>query len=166
MIDNAQALNSIAAHLEPLGSFSPEESVFLTVYRLEAIARDEGFDGYFITSAGDRANEVVEALQAIDAHGAAEIVREALRLVYGDHVPEDRLERKRIWEGLPPDDYETLGNHDDAYWAYPDNLIEKMYQYVVAHASNIRGAEAILNGEPSPEAPASLLDRIKSIFGG
>ena len=95
------------------------ERIFYVVQLLETEVNNGGFAQYFFNSAGDFANELIDALTKIEAFKTVEICKKAL-LIYDGKVPTDKEKREEVLLNLDCDD--ILSECDDAFYSYEDNL--------------------------------------------
>jgi Domain of unknown function (DUF4375) len=99
-----------------------------------------GFSQYFFNSSGDNIHAVVPALQAIGALQAADIVRRAIATLGDDPALRDRELWQEILGSMSEADEERLTDLDNEFYAYPDDLTELLYSFVMQHRDQIRGA--------------------------
>jgi hypothetical protein len=84
---------------------------------------------------------VVASLQAIGADAAADIVRRAVTVAFGDlPPPADRAERQELVRRFSGAVRDALAELDQEFFAYPDDLTTLLHAYVVARRDRIRGA--------------------------
>jgi len=109
-----------------------ERTLYITTV-LEAEVNNGGFDQYFFNSSGNSANEAAEEFRKIGAFRIAEICEKAVS-VFGGKVPVDWEERQERLEELDEDMLEeVLGECDDAFYEYEDDLDALRYAYVMKH---------------------------------
>ncbi len=135
-------LISLSERLWPIANerfcdLSPSEQIFILVWELEAEVNNGGFNQFFFNSAGDRAGRTAAALRTIGAERAASIVDKAISL-FPDGPPADRSLRQDLLLALDPD-ITLFQELDAAFYTYPDNLSNLLYNFVVKHRSDIRG---------------------------
>lgn len=135
-------LISLSERLWPIANdgfsnLSSSEQMFILVWELEAEVNNGGFHQFFFNSAGDRANRTPAALRSIGAGRAASIVDWANSL-FPDGPPADRSLRQDLLLTLDPN-ITLFQELDDAFYRYPDNLSELLYNFVLEHRSDIRG---------------------------
>ena len=111
-------------------SLDKREKVFFAIWTLEAEVNNGGFDQFYFNSSGDVALEVPGALRAIGANHTAEIVDKANAL-FGTNGPSPDIDvRQEQLEQLTERDEDTLGQFDDAFYAYEDNLSTRLAAYM------------------------------------
>jgi len=121
-------------------TLSRPEQVFVCIWELEADVNNGGFDQYFFNGGGDHAQTAPEALAAIGAHSMKRIVEAALTVFGADGPPRDRNLRQSALEALSEDQATRLDELSQAFWAYPDDLTERLYDFVTQNIGDIRGA--------------------------
>ena len=115
------------------------EQVFRAIWELEADVNNGGFHQYFGNSSGDTAFAVVDALETIGAHEMARVVADAKRVFPGSSPPRDWTEREAALDSLSADQEDFLDRLDRAFFAYPDDLTELLYDYVRRNAEHVSG---------------------------
>lgn len=121
------------------------EKVYHLIWELEAEVNNGGFAQYFANSSGDYAIHVVAALRAIGANAAADIAQRAIAIVFGSLPPPmDREQREATLARIAPSQQEDLNACDNAFFKYPDNLTNLLYDYIAANRSTVRGAETFV----------------------
>jgi hypothetical protein len=98
---------------------SRDQKVFSAIWTLEGAVNMDGFASYF-ASEDESIGFAAEALEAIGAHQAAAIVRQAQQL-----PPESSND-------LTDEQLEELEGLDQAFMAYPDDLTGLLYAFVAA----------------------------------
>jgi hypothetical protein len=93
-----------------------------------------GFDQYFHNSSADYFGFSVEGLMAVGASESLKLLTAAKILFFGDaQVPPDTGERRSILRNTDAETQEKrdkeLDDLDRAFWADPDKLSERMYQF-------------------------------------
>jgi hypothetical protein len=121
-------------------NLTPAEQVFICVWDLEAQVNNGGFSQYFFNSSGDNIHAVVPALQAIGAFRAADIAKKAVAMLGDEPALGDREARQELLDSMSEEDEERLSGLDDEFYAYPDDLTELLYSFVMQHRDQIRGA--------------------------
>ena len=109
--------------------FSNAEKTIYIVYQLEAQVNNGGFDQFLFSSSGNFANETAAALRSIGAEQAAAICDRAFS-VFDQPIPADRQERITLLDYIRTDIWVQC---DTEFYAYPDNLTELCYDFVMAH---------------------------------
>ncbi len=120
---------------ENMESLNENERLFYITQTLEMEVNNGGFSQYFFNSGGNFANELVESFEKIGALKTADICKKAISIFPDSKVPADWGERQ---EFLTPDDEneeeridEFLGECDDAFYEYEDDLVELNYQFIM-----------------------------------
>ncbi|MGV3617504.1 MAG: DMP19 family protein [Fimbriimonas sp.] len=168
----------------PIEEHSSPERVLYVLEWLEAEVNNGGFHQYLFNSAGDHAGEAVGACEAIGAHQTADIVRRALKVVFGVLPPPvERWERVEILEGIGEANEDALHDLDNEFYEYPDDIASLTYAYIDANRASIRGTLPPVGEEESepestppftvtlrattsdePEESGSIVDRIRRWF--
>jgi hypothetical protein len=120
------------------------EGIFRAVWELEAEVNNGGFNQYFFNGSGDIVPFVVDALRTIGAARTAEIAESAINAVGADMPWRDQFARRERVLALPIEIQDELGELDNAFWAYPDDLTALLHAYVQAHQTEIGGAGDII----------------------
>jgi hypothetical protein len=120
---------------------SPPEQVFLVIWELEAQVNNGGFEQYFLNSSGRLASHAAEALRTIGAQEMASITDLAVYAVGRDIPWLDNDARQDALDALDEDVLSELEDLTQAFFKYPNNLTELLYEYVSQHRSEI-GAPA------------------------
>ena len=115
---------------DAIEKLNEHERVFFVAQLLEQEVDNGGFDQFFYNSSGDYAGEVVDAFTKIGALKTAAICQKALA-VFGGTVPTDRDEREELLDRLDCED--VLGECDDAFYAYEDDLEALYYAYIMKY---------------------------------
>lgn len=122
------------------GTLTAAEKVAYCVDALEREVNNGGFEQYFFNSSGDTAVEAESALEAIGAHRAAALLREASAAFPGG-VPDRDADRRGVWIANAPDDVRARWNELSAeFQAYPDDITTLMRAYVEGHREGFRPA--------------------------
>ena len=118
---------------ENIEKLSDVEKAFYFVFQLEGEVNNGGYSQFFFNSSGDFANETPAALREIGAGKMAEICERALA-VFGGAVPKNRDEREAMLDNAITEKIdEILSQCDTEFYAYPDDLLELNYQYVMSN---------------------------------
>ena len=113
--------------------FSNAEKTIYIIYQLEAEVNNGGFDQFLFNSSGDFANETAAALRSIGAEQAAAICDRAFS-AFAQPIPEDRTEREAFLDDAITDEIDDiLSQCATDFYAYPDNLTELCYDFVMTH---------------------------------
>lgn len=111
----------------------PEQQVFSAIWELESQVSNGGFAQLFSAVDGHSANSAPRALRAIGAQACADIVEQALRVVSPQPLPREQSLREDLVDQLGPAAHEALEMLHQKFIAYPDNLIDLLFDYVRAH---------------------------------
>lgn len=110
---------------------SDAEKVFYMIYDLEGEVNNGGFMQFFDNSGGKFANETSAALRKIGADKTAVICDKAISAL-GVKMPTDWEERRAMLDDVLTDEIgEVLSRCDNAFYEYPDNLVELNYQFIM-----------------------------------
>jgi hypothetical protein len=120
------------------------ERAFLCVWELESEVNNGGFLQYYENLAGSRALEAPSALEQIGARKMAAIVRKANALFQAESPNADHEARSGQLEGISASAASRLEALDQEFFAYPDDLTDLLYAYVVANREQIAGADRIV----------------------
>lgn len=132
--------DGMTMHLERL---SPEARLIYQVCRFESEIHSEGFGGFFTNPTGDHCEEFLEHLAVLGATNSVRILRFAMACFPDGVVPADQSARHALWsEWIEDNDaaQETFEALDQEFYAYEDNLLERMSNYVRAHRDAHVGA--------------------------
>jgi hypothetical protein len=104
-IDLFKVWDRVRQHRTEVGyeKLSQPEKVFVCVWGLEGDVYNGGFEQYYINPVGDKAREAVDALKAIGAKAAEQVVRRANSL-FGSSGPSPN-------RGMRQKEYESLDQH-------------------------------------------------------
>ena len=119
------------------GALSPPERVFRSVWELEAEINNGGFRQYFSNSSGSLVLDAADALRAIGAATMSGIVERAIESVGQDVFWSDDGVRKAALAALDSRAVAKLGECDQVFLAYSDNLTALLYKYVSEHREEI-----------------------------
>jgi hypothetical protein len=117
-IDLFKVWDHVRQHRSEVGydNLSQPEKVFVCVWGLEGDVYNGGFEQYYVNPVGDNAREAVDALKAIGARTAEQVVRKANSL-FGLGGPSPN-------RGMRQKEYEMLDQH------IKDKLVELEKEYV------------------------------------
>ena len=96
----------------------PKQQVFSCIWSLESQVNSGGFSAFFEYEDPALVAFTPEALSTIGAVNCAEIVKSATQLAAGADIEEID---------------EELGELDDEFYAYPDDLTELLFAYVIVN---------------------------------
>jgi hypothetical protein len=111
---------------------SEPQKVFSAIWELESQVNNGGFDQYFRFSDPTIVGHAPAALGAIGATSCASIVSRALNLVSPLSANDEK--RHDALDELDVHAIEQLEKLDSEFFAYPDDLTERLYAYVQANA--------------------------------
>lgn len=109
------------------------------VWWLEAEVNNGGFDQFYFNSAGDHAVETVAALERIGARHTAGIVTRANAAFRDGRPPRERAARQKQLLALSKVAKEELGELDDEFYEYRDDLKGLLDRFVQEHRADIGG---------------------------
>lgn len=127
----------------PYDQLNRVEQVYLLIWDLESQVCNGGFDQFFSNTSGDHANETEGACRAIGANQVAEMVAEAVGVWPGE-IPVDLDARQDAMDNLPESAREIWGSLDEKFYAYPDDLVTLLYDYIEANATEMVGFAGIM----------------------
>jgi hypothetical protein len=137
LIDLSESPNSRFWRID-YGELSPPERVFRAIWELEAEVNNGGFHQYFSNSTGSLVPYAADALRAIGATTMSGIVEQAVESVGHDIAWSDDAARKAALAALAPGAVAKLGECDQAFFAYPDDLTALLYKFVSEHREEIK----------------------------
>ena len=114
---------------DDISALSSNERVFYVVNTVSAEVNGGGFYQFFYDS-GAYANEAAECMRIIGADATAKICERALAAV-GGALPKNKEEREAVLDSLPDGVDEILGECDDEFYDYADNLAELSYAFAM-----------------------------------
>jgi hypothetical protein len=113
-------------------SAQPEaQKVFSAMWELESQVNNGGFEQYFRNSDADIITYAPEALRAVGALSCAGVVSRAIEVIAP--LPLTLEGRRDALDALDPTQRNQLATLDDEFLAYPDNLTEKLFEFVRQH---------------------------------
>ena len=131
VIAMTEHLNEKTLYGEDMSILSDAERIFYITQTLEMEVNNGGFSQFFYNSSGNFSNELVGAFTSIGANTTAAICQRAID-AFGRDIPVDRYERQEILDELESDELdEALGECDEEFFAYEDNLNELNYNFVM-----------------------------------
>jgi hypothetical protein len=113
---------------------NPDERLYYTLRKLEGEVYNGGLHQYFSNSSGAQYQTAVAGLKKLGATGTLKILLEAKAILFGEtEPPEDHTARWNAMKQYPMERFgklsawmKKLDSLDDAYYANPDNLTEKV----------------------------------------
>lgn len=116
---------------------SVPERVFGVIWELEAEVYNGGFRQYFENASGRLAPDAVDALIAIGAAVAADIVARAIETIAENTPWSDDEAREAKLNRLSESANAALASLDEAFLQYPDDLATLLYAYVCGHRKEL-----------------------------
>jgi hypothetical protein len=92
-----------------------------------------GFSQFFYNSAGDNAEETVEALEKVGASRAAAAMREAIALFPSQKVLKNRANRWAAWQKV-----EFTKEFDKEFSADKPDVFSRLCDYIESHSSELK----------------------------
>jgi hypothetical protein len=129
-----------ALKIEQVGykNLTETEKVFFCVYWLEGEVNNGGLNQYFFNSAGDHAQETVNALMEIGANYTAELLKQSFT-VFAEKIPfKDRNKRQDQLFSIGEENEEFLDELDSKYYRYTDPVGSLLVDYIKKHKSQIQ----------------------------
>ena len=112
---------------------SHAEQVIYLVITLEGEVNNGGFAQFLYNSGGSFTYETAPAFCAIGAEEIAAICDRAFS-AFGQPIPADRTERNAFLDDAITDEIDDiLSQCATDFYAYPDNLTELCYDFIMAH---------------------------------
>lgn len=116
---------------------SEAERVVLAVEAMEREVNNGGYDQFFINSSGEFTSFLVHALEEINCPMAASISAEAISVLgLPDNYDHDMIIDAAL--ALPEKAREELDKLDDRYYRNPENIAERLFDYIELHQREIR----------------------------
>ena len=109
------------------------QKVFSAIWALESQVNNGGFLQYFVSGDFDTAEFAPVALRLIGAHACSELVHRALRALTPAPLPATQSDCEHLVDALSDEDSLQFDSLDAEFFAYPDNLTEKLFDFVAAH---------------------------------
>jgi hypothetical protein len=110
-------------------SIRNEEMVVLYVERFQTAVVSEGFEGFFLGQAGDRAQATLNALLIIGAVDAAALLRRAMWVFDGGEPPPDRAARREALNQVGEGGRSVLRRLDESFRRGGDELARSLTEY-------------------------------------
>lgn len=121
---------------------TPEEKAVYVVDSFQSEVNNGGFSQYLYNGSGALAGELLSSLAAIGADCTAEIYRDVLALLPPE-LPADELSRNELLDAAITEDISAvMSDADDRFYAYPDDLEELLYRFIMSHKSSFAEAES------------------------
>ncbi|MBQ8200837.1 MAG: DMP19 family protein [Clostridia bacterium] len=136
IVELSQYIAEKCGYGESMDALSTHERVFYVTQTLEMEVNNGGFSQFFYNSSGDFAGELIQAFTDIGAFRTAEICGEALG-AFGCKLPENQDARQEMLDALESEEIDgMLGECDDAFYEYQDDLSGLNYDYVMKHKAS------------------------------
>ncbi len=103
-------------------SLTDEEKTFHYIGWLDAEVNNGGFEQYFFNSAGDHAQDAIEALKSVGAAHTARLVQEAMMAFPSGVAQRDRAERQNELLKIGAEEQKFLRGLSDKFYEDHDNL--------------------------------------------
>lgn len=121
---------------DSMDNLSHAERVFFITQTCEMEVNNGGFAQFLENSSGNFANEAVDAFQEIGAPKTAEIFDTAVH-VLGQELPPDWGGRRELLDELASDEIDRiLGECDDSFYQYEEDLNALNYAYVLKNKAD------------------------------
>jgi hypothetical protein len=135
-------IRSRVRFVEDFPNLSEPEQLFVSILELDGEVNNGGFVQYYQNWSGDKALRLPSMLRTIGANNLARTVAEANAVFGPAGPPKDQEERCRIIDSFI-DSFTSaaLGKFDELskqFAVYPDNLFDKLYDYVQEHRSEFK----------------------------
>jgi len=112
---------------------SPAQRVFSAIWSLESEVNNGGFSQYFQNTSAETAPYVAEALDAIGATETAKICRSAIASAFPKGLPMSPEAISSSADEFPTEIHDALDLLDEAFFKYPNNLTDLLFEYVSKH---------------------------------
>lgn len=109
------------------------QKVFSSIWAVESEINNGGFSQYFLNSSAETAAFVVKALDTIGAPKTANICRRAIERAFPDGLPATAKEISSSAADFPDELLAELGAIDSEFLAYPHDLTDLLFGYVLSH---------------------------------
>ena len=114
--------------------YSKTEQIILCVEDLEREVNNGGFSQFFANSTPELVLLVVDSLESIKCPNAAKISSEAIALL---NLPANFTEED-LDDGLTDEVEEQLGNLDQRFFKYEDDIATRLLEYITAHVGDVK----------------------------
>jgi hypothetical protein len=109
------------------------QKVFSSIWAVESEVNNGGFSQYFLNSSAETATFVAKALDTVGAPKTADICRRAVERAFPDGLPATANEISSAAADFSDELLAELDAIDSEFLAYPHDLTELLYGYVVNH---------------------------------
>jgi hypothetical protein len=104
------------------GCLTDTERRLLAVSWVETVVNTEGFDEYFLNSAGDNAEAALAGLKDMGADDAAALLERAMAVFPGGMPPADRSKRQTAMEGIASQSKPVWDKCDEEFYKLKDSI--------------------------------------------
>lgn len=118
---------------EDFASQSLPQKVFSAIWALESEVNNGGFAQYFANDSADFASFVAEALETIGAPKVAGICKRAIAAAFPAGLPADPEAINAAAGDFSDETLHELDLLDREFFAYPDNLTDLLFAFVLKH---------------------------------
>jgi hypothetical protein len=110
------------------------QRVFSAIWAIESEVNNGGFSQYFLNSSGaESASFVAQALETIGAPKTASICRRAIKTAFPNGLPPKAEIISSVAADFSDEILEELEPLDQEFFAYPHNLTDLLFAYVIEH---------------------------------
>jgi hypothetical protein len=109
------------------------QKVFSATWAVESEVNNGGFSQYFFNDSAESASFVVEALETIGAPRTASICNRAIALAFPTGLPKTPEIIRSAAAEFSDEILGKLEPLDQEFFAYPHNLTDLLFAYVLAH---------------------------------
>jgi hypothetical protein len=118
---------------EEFAQQSLPQQVFSAIWAIESEVNNGGFSQYFLNDSSQSASFVAKALETIGAPKTASICNHALATAFPEGLPPTAEIVRSVAADFPDEILGKLELLDQEFLAYPHNLTELLFDYVVVH---------------------------------
>ncbi len=133
LIELDTQISELCAYGDALTKLTPAQQIFYFNQCFERELNNGGFNQYFYNSSGNYAHETIAALTTIGANNMAGILQKAIAAFPNAQVPTNWEQRQDVVLEIEEEANELWEALDQEFYAYPDNLVELNYNYVLAN---------------------------------
>ena len=112
---------------------SETQKVFSAIWDLESEVNNGGFEQYFASTESESIAFTPTALRTVGAARCAAIVERAISLVFTTFDSATQEARIDYLEAITDDVREQLDILDSAFFEYPDNLTDLLFEFVASN---------------------------------
>jgi hypothetical protein len=118
---------------QDFGEQSFPQQVFTAVWEVESEVNNGGFAQYFSNESAESAGFVVRALKEIGAPRTADICERAIVKAFPNGLPAAVEAIRASAEEFPEAVLSALGDLDQEFYSYPNDLTALLFAFVAAH---------------------------------